>query len=111
MKEALAAIVDLPRPPRRRPGPLPIGQRRYDRIVQGMTPGCWYARGDLARMAGFGPDARGEMVRTLLANALATRTRNPDAGEGPSHNREPEWFYKLTPKGEALREQLWSLAA
>ena len=110
LKEALAATVDPPPPPCRRPGPLPIGQRRYDRIVRVMEPGRWYARGDLARAAGFGLNARGELMRTLLANALATRARNPDAGKGPSHNPEPLWLYRLTPgRGEALREALQTL--
>jgi hypothetical protein len=110
-KEALAALADPPPPPRRRPGPLPVGQRRYDRVVRVMEPGCWYARGDLAREAGFGPDVRGELMRTLLANALVERTRNPTAGKGPSNNQEPLWLYRLTPKGEALRDQLLKLAA
>jgi hypothetical protein len=110
-KEALAALVDPPPPPRRRPGPLPVGQRRYDRVVRVMEPGCWYGRGDLMHMAGFGPNTRGEIVRTLQANALAERVRYSKAGQGPSHNPEPWWLYKLTPKGEALRDELCRLAA
>jgi hypothetical protein len=105
-KEALAALVDPPSPPRRRPGPLPVGQRRYDRVVRVMEPGRWYARGDLMHMAGFGLNTRGEMVRTLLAKALAERLRYSKAGQGPSHNPEPLWLYKLTSKGEALRDAL-----
>ena len=71
-----------------------------------MLPGHWYSRGDLCRCAGFGPNARGELMRTLLEKELATRTRNPEAGKGPSYNPEPVWLYRLAPKGEALREQL-----
>jgi hypothetical protein len=108
-EDALAALVDPPPSPHRRPGSLPIGQRRFDRIIRLMEPGKWYARGDIVRWAGLGLNARGEMVRTLRAYALVERTRNPDAGKGPSNNPEPWWLYRLTPKGEALREQLCRL--
>jgi hypothetical protein len=105
-EDALAALVDLPPPPHRRPGSLPIGQRRFDRIVRLMEPGCWYARGDLVRWARLGLNARGEMMRTLRAYALVERTRNPDAGKGPRNNPEPLWLYRLTKKGDALRALL-----
>jgi hypothetical protein len=105
-EDALAAMVDLPPPPHRRPGSLPIGQRRFDRIIRFMEPGLYYARGDLARGAGFGLNARGELVRTLLANALVTRVPYSEAGKGSPNNPEPLWLYRLTSKGEALREQL-----
>jgi hypothetical protein len=107
---ALDALVNLPPPPHRRPGSLPIGQRRYDRIIRFMEPGLYYARGDLARGAGFGLNARGELVRTLLAAHLVTRVPYSEAGKGSPNNPEPLWLYRLTPKGEALREQLCGLA-
>ena len=75
-----------------------------------MEPGLYYARGDLARGAGFGLNARGELVRTLLAAHLVTRVPYSEAGKGSPNNPEPLWLYRLTPKGEALREQLCGLA-
>jgi DNA-binding HxlR family transcriptional regulator len=51
------------------------------------------------------------LVRALQANALVTRVRNPEVGKGPRHNPEPWWLYRLTPAGEALRDQLCGLAA
>jgi hypothetical protein len=102
-KEALAAPIDPPRR-HRRPGFKPIGQRRYDRVVRVMAPGLWYSRGDLTRAAGFGLDARGYLMRSLLTGALATRAPNPKAGTGTSTCPAPQWLYRLTVKGEALRE-------
>jgi hypothetical protein len=100
-KEAAAPIA----PPRRRarPGFLPIGRRRFDRAVRVMVPGRWYARGDIARATGFDRDARGDLMRAMLTRELASRAPNPDAGTGSRTCPEPEWLYRLTPKGEALR--------
>jgi hypothetical protein len=100
-KEALSPPIA----PRRhlQPGPKPIGTRMYDPVLRVMSPGNWYARGDLARAVGVGLDARGHLVRSLLANALATRTRNPEAASGTPTRPEPQWLYRLTAKGEALR--------
>ena len=105
-REAKEALTPPPIAPRRRrrPGFKPIGTRMYDQIVRRMLPGHWYSRGDLARAAGFGLDARGYLMRSLLANALATRARNSDAGSGTPTRPAPQWLYGLTPKGETLRE-------
>lgn len=108
-KEALAELIEdppRPAPARRRPGPLPVGTRRHDRIIRAMKPGLWYARSDMVAAAGFGLNARGEMARTLLKHGLATRSRNPDAGKGTPTRPEPHWLHQLTPKGVALRELL-----
>jgi hypothetical protein len=102
-KEALAAPIDPPPRCHRRPGFKPIGTRMYDQIVRRMVPGLWYARGDLASAAGFGLDSRGSLMRSLLAGALATRARNPQADAGTSTCPAPQWLYRLTEKGEALR--------
>jgi hypothetical protein len=93
-------------PPRchRRPGFKPIGTRMYDQIVRRMVPGHWYSRGDLTRAAGFGMDARGYLMRSLLAGSLATRAPNPASGTGTSTRPAPQWLYRLTAKGEALRD-------
>lgn len=102
-KEALAPPIVAP--PRRRPGFKPIGQRRYDRVIRVMEPGLWYARGDLARAAGFDRDARGYVTMALLYNALATRSR-PGGDPGTKTCPAPHWLYQLTEKGEALRSLL-----
>jgi hypothetical protein len=102
-KQALEPLIDSA-PRRRRPGFKPIGERRYDKIVRLMKPGLWYARGDLTQAAGFGRDARGDLMRSLLTNALATRAPNPQAAAGTECRPEPQWFYRLTPKGEVLSE-------
>ena len=99
----LAAPIDPPRC-HRRPGFKPIGTRMYDQIVRRMVPGHWYSRGDLASAAGFGMNARGSLMRSLLAGALATRARNPQADTGTSTRPAPQWLYRLTAKGEALRD-------
>jgi hypothetical protein len=101
-KEASAAPIDPPRR-HRRPGFKPIGTRMYDQVVRRMVPGHWYSRGDLASAAGFGVDARGSLMRSLLAGTLATRAPNPQAGSGTSTRPAPQWLYRLTAKGEALR--------
>jgi hypothetical protein len=59
-KEALAPPIDPP-PRRRRPGAKPIGTRKFDRVLRLMKPDDWYAAGDLARAAGFGSDAAGDL--------------------------------------------------
>jgi hypothetical protein len=102
-KEALAAPI-APTRCHRRPGFKPIGTRMYDQIVRRMVPGHWYSRGDLASAAGFGLDARGHLMRSLLTGALATRAPNPDADAGTSTCPAPQWLYRLTAKGEALRD-------
>lgn len=76
----------------------------YDQIVRRMAPGHWYSGGDLTTAAGFGLDARGYLMRSLLAGALATRARNPKAGTGTSTRPAPQWLYRLTAKGERLRD-------
>ena len=68
-----------------------------------MEPGNWYAGRDLARAAGYGSDAAGDLMRSLLTNALVTRTRNPEAASGTPTCPAPQWLYRLTPKGETLR--------
>ena len=98
-----SAPIDAPQC-RRRPGSKPIGTRMYDQVVRRMVPGHWYSRGDLASAAGFGLDSRGSLMRSLLAGALATRARNPQADIGTSTRPAPQWLYRLTAKGEALRE-------
>jgi len=104
-KGALAAMIgddtQAPRP-RRRPGYKPIGQRQYDRVLRVMQPGQWHARGDMARAAGYGLDARGSLTRALLANALVKRVCRRGPTKGPGNNPEPDCLYSLTPKGEAL---------
>ena len=102
-KEALAPPI-AQRRRGRRPGPLPIGTRRFDRVLRIMPPGNWYAGGDLARGAGYESDAAGDLMRSLLANALVTRAPNPDAASGTPTRPEPQWLYCLTAKGESLRE-------
>jgi hypothetical protein len=69
-----------------------------------MIPGHWYNRNTLTNAGGLGRDARGSIVRTLLQNALVTRARGPEAGQGSLTRPKPEWLYTLTPNGEALRE-------
>ena len=72
-------------------------------MLRFMIPGQWHTRGALARAAGYGLDARGSLVRSLLANALVKRVCRQTPRKGPGNNPEHKCIYTLTPKGEALR--------
>jgi hypothetical protein len=102
-KEALRP-PSAPSQRHRRPGPKPIGERKYDQIVLCMLAAHWYSGGDLCRAAGFDLGERGYLMRSMLADALVTRAPNPAAGNGTPTRPEPQWLYRLTPKGEHLRE-------
>lgn len=90
--------------------PWPLGERQIDRIVLAMEPDKWYCAGDLARATG----ARKRRAEELPRYGYAERAQN---SAWPGYKvvkelwpavcvREPKWFFRLTPLGEAVRAAL-----
>lgn len=92
---------------------LPFGARAHDRMLRRMVPGEWYGQRDIVRLAGCGREWSSKVHQVLRPQGLVERARNPAwrgplnplrimAGEMP----EPKYVYRLTAKGEAMRELL-----
>jgi hypothetical protein len=76
-------------------------------MVAAMAPGEWYGRNDIARLAGLAKYFNGKVLQELLPRGLVERRRNP-AYDGRLVARgavvEPPWVYRLTARGELVRE-------
>lgn len=99
---------------RRKPGEWrrrAFGDRIQDRMVARMEPGAWYGAKDMARLAGADPtSAHAKAKQILLPAGVVERRRNPNpvdvdhGGNWPI--MAPRMIYRLTARGEALREAL-----
>lgn len=92
------------------------------RIALAMRPGHWYGRPDLERATGAGRNNIRGRIASMLRGGLVETARDPDApgrhypkGEqihsaASIARRQPEWLFRLTDVGEALRRRAALLA-
>ena len=83
----------------------PFGERWVDRCVKVMLPGEWYADRDL-QIAMRAEEDQPVQVEPLR-QGMIERRRNPEWKGQNRHPREvqaPKWLYRLTVRGEALRD-------
>lgn len=89
-------------------------------LLGAMEPGQWYGRPDIRVLSGAKRNSVHARLGRYERDGWVERARNPDwtptetprgaIGHFRPNDRPPEWLFRLTPLGEAVRRQVAYLA-
>lgn len=78
-----------------------------NRLLLVMAPGHWYGAPEIGRAAGLARNSlHGTLYQRAVKNGLVDRARNAAFDPRLPNGIEPRYLWRLTSKGEAVREML-----